>query len=160
MKVRSAVAVRMCRSGSSILMIYFKSSKARLSHFFFTQCPVREAIQPPCSFRAEPVTSSHRSPATSFLHSLSSASNRQGAVTFHIRPRPPPLSRDSNSDRDTLCCILSSRSGKKREERRRYSVKYFTAPVALRVDFNERLLPCWFLKGQNSPRSSFPSHHT
>ncbi|TNN48261.1 hypothetical protein EYF80_041531 [Liparis tanakae] len=67
-----------------------------------------------CSVCLEPLTSSQRPPAGSFSHSLTSASRRQGEVTFQVRPPAPPCRRprDSSTVTVTRRCILSSASKK------------------------------------------------
>lgn len=77
----------------------------------FTQCPKRVEIQPAwvwlCSLCLEPDTSSHCPPGCPFLHSHTSASSLQGAVTFQLSPVSPSLVWHSDTDTDTLSSILS-----------------------------------------------------
>ena len=89
--------------------------RCKNSQFCFTQCPLCVAIQRASILLwrlcLEPVTSSHWPPTGSFLHSHTTASSLQGAVTFQLSPELP-----STMDTDTLCSIPSSTSGGGKEK--------------------------------------------
>lgn len=87
-------------------------------HCVFTQCPQGVELQPVwvwlCSLCLLPSTSSQRPPGCPFLHSNTSASSLQGAVTFQHSPAPPSLIWHSPKDTETWWIILSKGSVKKK----------------------------------------------
>lgn len=125
----------------------------------FTQCPLRVGIQPSCTLCLELRTSSHWLPGCSLLHSHTSASSLQGAVTFQLSPTPPSLVWCCAIDTEMLFCILSRapvETNTKPSLQKNIPPAFSYACIELR----HNILPFWFSKGQNWFRTVFFCHQT